>query len=202
MAARQATRGALPERPKGRCGRGLRLGWMLAVTIAGACALPRPPERPDPSLLGCYRLAPNLSEVYADSLTYDLPDVIRLAFWSGSQWVVLPTGFEHHPWWTHYDGLPSTLRPRLRQEDPPYVLPGDSIDVVFPGPLGRLVLRMGRRDGGLGGRAAWRIFEPDVDFPALGVAVHMTPTGCDALPASLERRKGAHGARAGDGEPG
>jgi hypothetical protein len=109
---------------------------------------------PNPSHLGCYQLTGSLPASYSDSLGYHVPDVFQLAESGGNQWVVFPTSFEWHPNWKALDDLPSGMARRARQ-GPPHVIPGDSIDVHFPGPIGALVLRLSETSGGLSGRSEW-----------------------------------------------
>lgn len=135
-------------------------------------------------MLGCYTLTPDLTGVFGDSLSYRVPKVIRLVQWPSGQWVVLPTAFDYHPTWTITDGLPSGYVAR-RRGNPPYHIPGDSIDVYFPGPLGSLVLRLGKVEGGLRGHAAW-VTKPNQEFDLKGVSVLAGRSGCERLRASLE----------------
>lgn len=158
---------------------------LWVVLGSTGCAFARPPETPDPALLGCYRLSPDLTGVYGDSLTYRVPDVIQLAYWISDQWVVLPTGFEYHPSWTIFGGLPEDYYER-RRADPPYYVPGDSIDVYFHGPLGSLVLRLGKTVDGLQGRAAW-VTEPHQQFDLEDTVVVAVRSSCDSLASSLQR---------------
>lgn len=155
------------------------LMWILG------CASHAIPLSPNPSHLGCYELMGSLPSSYSDSLGYHVPDVFQLAEAGGNQWLVFPTSFEWHPNWKAYDNLPSGVVRRARLE-PPYVIPGDSIDVYFPGPIGSLVLRLSETSGGLSGRSEWvrtgRTNEVGPSFP-----VEAPRASCADLATELER---------------
>ena len=163
--------------------------WRGTFTVSGllvcGCSHFGPPALADPTLLGCYRLDGNLPAAYSDSLGYVIPGLFRLADWTNGQWVVLPTDFEHHPYWTRYDMLPSGYVDRQRR-DPPYEIGGDSIDLHFPGYVGKLALRFGRVGDELRGRAEWitlgRVGHTDP-------LVHVTASraSCEGLPRELSR---------------
>ena len=160
----------------------------LALPFALACAIAEPPPTPDPALLGCYALETNLPESYADSLGYELPGLFRLDYLSTGQWSVLPTDQEYHPHWGIYDGLPSGYVRRNRVKEVFSRIPGDSIDIVFPGPVGRLVFRVGREDGALRGRAEW-VVHPHISFMNEGVTVVARRSSCDGLKNALTRTR-------------
>lgn len=126
----------------------------LGLSILVGCVAKVAPLSPNPSHLGCYELDGALPSSYSDSLGYYLPEVFQLAEWGGNQWVVFPTSFEWHPNWTAVDQLPSGEARRARAR-PPHIIPGDSIDVHFPGPIGTLVLRLSETPEGLAGRSEW-----------------------------------------------
>lgn len=158
---------------------------LLASTIA--CAQNPLPAGPDPALIGCYAVEGELPDSYADSLGYHVPDVLQLAEWGGNQWVVFPTSFEWHPNWTAYDRLPSG-RERRQRRDPPHFIPGDSIDVYFPGPIGSLVLRLTESEGGLAGRSEWVGVGPTGRIGA-SFPVDAPRASCADLPTELRRTR-------------
>ena len=168
----------------------------LALLWAGGCRFVQPPVTPDPGLLGCYRLVTNLPASYADSLGYELPDLIRLGFSQGGQWTVVPTDPDWHPSWGEYDALPSGYLRRARgaahtspmQWDSVSRIPGDSIDVVFPGPIGSLTLRLGGDRERMGGRAEW-VVQVDQYFLNEGVRVEAIRSSCAGLEMSLRRTR-------------
>jgi hypothetical protein len=168
----------------------------LGVTGLGSCRFIQPPITPDPAWLGCYHLSTNLPRSYQDSLGYDVPAVIQLAFTRGGQWTVLPTDMEWKPSWGTYDGLPSSRLVRQHelamatpmQWDSVSRIPGDSIDVTFPSAIGRLVFRVGPDGDELGGRAEWVVRE-DQYFLNEGVWVAAVPSSCDGLAPRLRRTR-------------
>lgn len=166
------------------CTMSLRTAVSGLVLAAGlGCATSPIPIRPPSHFLGCYRLAAELPESYADSLGYEIPDVFRLADWGG-QWTVLPTSFEWHPYWVRYDALPSG-RSRRTRRSPSNVIPGDSIDVYFPGPIGSLALRLGETDRGLEGRSEWvRVGAYNAIGPIFEVSA--PSTSCEDLASELK----------------
>ena len=161
-----------------------------------ACGLVQPPVKPNPDLFGCYQITSDLPASYSDSLGYEIPPVIRLAHTSYDQWVVLPTDPEWHPSWTVYDGLPSShvrVESGLRsapvsQFDSIRRIPGDSIDIVFPSAIGRLVFRLGRDGEELRGRAEW-VIHRHISFMNDGNYVVASPTSCEELPRALIRTR-------------
>lgn len=173
-----------------------RKGACLVVGAALAgCHLVLPPVTPNPDLVGCYRLETNLPESYADSLGYELPDVIQLGHSSHGDWTVVPTDPDWPPTWTTHDALPSGyVARRIRRRSAPIMksdsvsrIPGDSIDVRFPGPLGSLTLRLGPGAGGeLRGRTEW-VVRIDQYFTNEGVFVRATPSSCDDVQLALRR---------------
>ena len=168
----------------------------LSCLLLSACGLSQPPVKPDPELLRCFRLETDLPASYSDSLGYEVPSIIRLAHTSYDQWVVLPTDPEWHPSWTVYDGLPSgwfrrasSLRSApISQRDSIGRIPGDSIDIIFPSAIGRLVLRLGRDGEDLRGRAEWVIHQ-HISFMNEGKTVVAWPTSCEELPRALTRTR-------------
>ena len=169
----------------------LRDWWRGAVTVSGllvcGCSHFGPPPLPDPTLLGCYKLGGNLPAAYSDSLGYAIPELFRLEYWTTGQWVVLPTDFEHHPFWTTYDVLPSGYVDWQRR-NPPHGIRGDSVDLHFPGYVGSLVLRFGRDGEHLGGRAEW-ISVGRVGHTDPLVHVTASPASCQGLPRELVRTR-------------
>ncbi len=161
----------------------------VSALLSGACAHFPPPPLPDPELLGCYDLGGNLPGAYADSLGYEVPDRFRLEYRASGQWMVMPTDYDYHPYWTTYDQLPSSLNHRRLHDDPAFSeIHGDSIDVYFPGDLGgALVLRLGPAPIGLGGRAEWLIWGSADWYSDPGVHVTATPASCEGLPNALTR---------------
>jgi hypothetical protein len=172
-----------------------KIGPSFCVLLC-ACGFSLPPPKPDPDLLGCYHLETDLPASYGDSLGYKIPPVIRLAHSAYGQWIVFPTDREWHPSWTVWDQLPSTHLRRvialhsspLSQHDSINMIPGDSIDIIFPSAIGRLVFRLGRDGGALRGRAEWAINHP-ISFMNEGKTVVAWPTSCEGLPRSLERTR-------------
>jgi hypothetical protein len=67
-------------------------------------------------------------------------------------------------------------------------IPADSIDIVFPGPIGRLYLRLGRDHDSMGGRAEW-VVQPGEYFLNPDVRVEATPSSCHGLQMSLRRTR-------------
>jgi hypothetical protein len=158
----------------------------VAALVLAACATRElPPLAPPADLLGCYELRGDLPASYADSLGYRLPDVFRLDYWDSGQWIVLPTDFERHPNWVRYDNLPSGYVARA-QRGPPHVIPGDSVDIYFPGDVGALVLRLGRNARGLGGRTEWVRLGPSNEIGPM-LRIEAPRTSCEGLPRVLER---------------
>jgi len=161
-----------------------------------ACGLVQPPVKPDPEFLRCFRLETDLPASYSDSLGYEIPPVIRLAHSAYGQWIVYPTDREWHPSWTVYDGLPSSharLASSLRsapvsQFDSIRRIPGDSIDIVFPSAIGKLVFRLGRDGEELRGRAEW-VIHRYISFMNDGKYVVASPTSCEELPSALIRTR-------------
>ena len=180
--------------------RGPCLAGLLAL---GACGLSQPPLTPDPARLGCYRLDTNLPASYADSLGYAIPDIIQLGFTSHGQWTVAPTDPDWHPTWSLYDVLPSGYIRRQRglqavssfKSDSVARIPGDSLDITFPGPIGSLTLRLGDDSPALAGRAEW-VVGPHESSLNPGVRVRALPSSCEGIAPSLRRHSGAGGSAA------
>lgn len=162
-----------------------RAGAFVALALGAAACAHTPEVGPDSSLIGCYAIEGGLPASYADSLGYHVPEVMQLAEWGGNQWVVFPTSFEWHPNWTAYDRLPSGWERRVRQ-DPPHMIPGDSIDVYFPGPIGSLVLRLSETDHGLAGRSEW-VGIGDGRRAGPSFPVEAPRASCAGLPTELQR---------------
>jgi len=168
----------------------------LGLVLLTACGLVQPPVKPNPEILGCYRITSDLPASFSDSLGYEIPPVIRLAHTSYDQWIVFPTDPEWHPSWTVYDGLPSShvrVATSLRSApvsafDSIRRIPGDSIDIVFPSAIGRLVFRLGRDGDGLRGRAEW-VIHSYTSFLNEGRYVVASPTSCEGLPPALIRTR-------------
>lgn len=169
---------------------------IFSLAAAWGCAPLLP--KPDPALLGCFRLETDLPASYGDSLGYGIPPVIRLAYSSYGQWIVYPTDLEYHPSWTVWDDLPSggirraTGRRSAWQFDSIRMIPGDSIDIIFPSDLGRLVLRLGKSEDGMEGRLAGRaewVTPGPYYFMNEGKNVVASPTSCRDLPGSLVRTR-------------
>ncbi len=169
---------------------------LLSVLLLHGCGFLQPPPQPRPELLRCFRIETDLPASYSDSLGYEIPPVIRLVFTSEGQWMVLPTDQRWHPSWTVYDGLPSGFLRRVQaihaapasQHDSIRVIPGDSIDISFPGDYGRLVFRVGPDDGRLRGRAEW-VIRQEISFLNEGSTVVALSTSCDGLPRALVRTR-------------
>lgn len=173
---------------------------VLCAGLALSACRHIPAPVPDPTLLGCYRLNTNLAPSYADSLGYHLPTAIQLAATKYNQWIVYPTDPEWHPDWTDYDDLPSTRvrRQRAAATGSPVIdperfessnrIPGDSIDIRFPSAVGQLVLRLGRHENGLRGRAEW-VVTPHEYFLNEGVVVQAPRTACSDVPRALVRNR-------------
>lgn len=172
-----------------------QVSLLLAFLLQG-CGLAQPPPQPRPELLRCFRIDTDLPASYGDSLGYEIPPVIRLVYTSYGQWMVLPTDQEWHPSWTIYDNLPSSFlriaeavhSSPVSQHDSIRRIPGDSIDINFPGAVGRLVFRLGTDGDGLNGRAEW-VVHPHISFLNAGHTVTASPTSCDQLPRSLVRTR-------------
>jgi len=176
---------------------GLKFGCLVVcLSLAAACALVKAPVTPDPALLGCYRLESELPASYSDSLGYELPEVIQLGYSRHGQWTVLPTDPDWHPDWTVYDYLPSgwvrvasgVNEAGPMQWDSIKRIPGDSLDVRFPSPLGTLTLRLGEDHGLLSGRSEW-VVRVDQYFLNDGARVRATPASCDELKLELRRTR-------------
>jgi len=169
---------------------------VLLLPLWAGCGLLSPPPTPDPGLLGCYGLETDLPASYSDSLSYHLPSAIRLDYRSDGRWSVYPTEEEMQPTWTNQDGLPSGhLRRQVGFGNTPVLewdsvttIPGDSIDIRFPGFEGTLVLRVGPHPDGLGGRAEW-VIQQQISFMNEGVTVLLRPTSCAAVPSALRRTR-------------
>jgi len=146
------------------------------VLVVGCGLSSAPPVEPPES--GCYRLDTNLPASYTDSLGYVLPDRVRFGTRFDHR-AILPTGFEWKPYLRTYDGLPSTY--------PSGPISGDSIDVVFPGPIGDLVLRVGGPPVRLSGRAEW-VYGGVMSYLNEGRWVELTRADCQGVPIELERR--------------
>lgn len=163
-----------------------RAAWVAATTsVMAACATGAIPLNPPASLMGCYELRGDLPESYSDSLGYDVPEVFQLSDWGG-RWSVFPTSFEWHPYWAAYDNLPSTVL-KQRIKGPPHVIPGDSVDIYFPGPIGSLVLRVAPDGVGLSGRSEWVRLGPTNQIGPF-IPVTARPASCDRVSRELSRR--------------
>lgn len=169
---------------------------LLGCLFLSACGLTQPPVKPDPELLGCYRISTDLPTSYGDSLGYEISPVIRLAYTSFGQWMVLPTDLEWHPSWTVYDELPSSLdrlakslrSAPISQDDSIRRIPGDSIDINFPSDIGRLVSRLGRDGEDLRGRAEW-VIQDNISYMNDSDFVVASPTSYENLPRALVRTR-------------
>lgn len=169
---------------------------LVIVVVAGCSRWNLPPPIPDPAFLGCYRLQTTLPASYSDSLGYELPTMIHLGHSAGGQWTVLPTDAEWRPTWTIYDALPSGYVRRAMgyasagplTRDSVSRIPGDSIDITFPGAIGNLVLRLGKDGPDLGGRAEW-VVRIDVYFLNKGKRVQAFRTTCAGLQPALRRTR-------------
>lgn len=181
----------------GLAGRALLPVMGLSAGLMVACVkyFP-PPVQPDPELLGCWSLDTNLPESYADSLGYRVPDLIQLGYNAGGQWTVVPTDEEWHPRWTVYDELASGHKRRVYgtaatgplQWDSVNMIPGDSIDVLFPSAMGTLGLRLGRQGPDLVGRAEWSVRFDQLHLND-GTYVRAQRSDCEGLPMALERTR-------------
>ncbi|MFC1660394.1 hypothetical protein ACFL3S_02860 [Gemmatimonadota bacterium] len=145
-----------------------------------ACRGPDPPPTADSGLQGCYALETNLPGSISDSLGYEIPGVIRLAERRATgEGVVLPTDPEFRPHWEMEGG-------RVWETGGSSGARGDSVDIVFPGPSGRLVLRVGVGGGILRGRAGW-IAHSSNSALGVGATVVARPGSCEELENALRR---------------
>ncbi|NNF12088.1 MAG: hypothetical protein HKN72_02625 [Gemmatimonadetes bacterium] len=168
-------------------------------SVVGACALALPPERPSPTVLGCFAMESDVPSSFADTLGYELPEFFSLSVTSSGQWLFLPTDEEWAPTWSHHGRMPSDAARRRHfiragQDDPETLghIPGDSIDIVFPGPIGSVVVRLGGEGEVAGGRAAYALpNQPEADL-LLGSRVSVSRASCERVPLGLQRTRYAN----------
>ena len=173
--------------------RGLAMA-AVCTTIHG-CAW-GPPEAPNLAP-GCLAIETTIPSSFSDTLGYELPSRIGLLPIGSAIPMVLPTDEEWAPVWTNYRATPTDWPERrsliLAGDDDPASyrrIPGDSIDIVFPGPIGSLVLRIGGEDRGrLGGRAAYSTGNAREVNLLADAEVRVERTSCDGLPLALARTR-------------
>ncbi len=169
---------------------------MALSSIAVGCGLTVPPDPAPETLLGCFAMDSNIPESFADTLGYQLPDHFRLAVTEHGQWSFLPTDEEWAPAWSRYGSMPSDHARRSRlwaagEGDPETLrrIPGDSIDITFPGPIGGVVIRLGGDPDHLAGRAAYAVRDAPGTNRIPWAEVTAVRTACDGVPLALRRTR-------------
>jgi hypothetical protein len=143
----------------------------LALLLLATCKAPDPSPTADSRPLECLALETDLPTGVSEALGYELPSVIRLDELTSGQGAVLPTDGELHPYW----------RPVGPEQ-------GDSIDIVFPGSLGRLELHLAAEGDSWRGLAEW-IAPSGTPTAAENATVMAKPRSCEGLQSVLKRTR-------------
>ena len=167
---------------------------MGPVAVAACAALSAPYPPPPARFIGCFEAElGGLRGQFADSFLVPLPESVHLTArqvtgpWPGSGlrfFEIIPNDPEHQRYWSDSSVLPSEIaRRQLPSPHEDHYIPGDSVDLYFPGPVGTLVLRVkDDSEGNLTGRSEWiNLQRYPVHVPPL--EVRLTQQDCPVRPA-------------------